>query len=216
MKYKINLHAHSTFSDGSNTPAEMAHEAKDMGFSALVLTDHYYNGMYPDNAITLDDEEDYFVAIEEARKILPVIRGMEALFGGEEILVFGQKAIQTILKWGVISNIYQLRWIKEHCRCAFILAHPNVWHDHFAEVLDGYERHNSGQDFFKFGEDEDRPLGVLEGLQEWHNSDAHSAMGLVKGYNLLDVEITNEIELIEYIKSGKKHGYNVMGEDFEC
>ncbi|NQT91278.1 MAG: PHP domain-containing protein [Lentisphaerae bacterium] len=36
----IDLHAHSTFSDGSLTPAELVAEGRRMGLSALALTDH--------------------------------------------------------------------------------------------------------------------------------------------------------------------------------
>jgi len=36
----IDLHSHSTFSDGSLTPKELAKRAKDLGLSALALTDH--------------------------------------------------------------------------------------------------------------------------------------------------------------------------------
>jgi len=36
----IDLHCHSTFSDGSLTPAELAQLAHDSGLSALALTDH--------------------------------------------------------------------------------------------------------------------------------------------------------------------------------
>lgn len=36
----IDLHSHSTFSDGSFTPRELAKHAKDLGLNALALTDH--------------------------------------------------------------------------------------------------------------------------------------------------------------------------------
>ena len=36
----IDLHSHSTFSDGSFTPRELVKHAKDLGLSALALTDH--------------------------------------------------------------------------------------------------------------------------------------------------------------------------------
>ena len=36
----IDLHVHSTFSDGSLTPAELVDEAKAIGLTALALTDH--------------------------------------------------------------------------------------------------------------------------------------------------------------------------------
>src|ERR1700692_3456140 len=36
----IDLHTHSTFSDGSDTPGELAAKAHALGLSALALTDH--------------------------------------------------------------------------------------------------------------------------------------------------------------------------------
>lgn len=36
----LDLHTHSTFSDGSDTPTELAHKAHDLGLAAIALTDH--------------------------------------------------------------------------------------------------------------------------------------------------------------------------------
>jgi predicted metal-dependent phosphoesterase TrpH len=36
----IDLHTHSTFSDGSDTPTELARKAHDVGITAIALTDH--------------------------------------------------------------------------------------------------------------------------------------------------------------------------------
>ena len=44
----IDLHTHSTFSDGSNTPAELVEAAHNIGLTALALTDHdSVNGCEP-------------------------------------------------------------------------------------------------------------------------------------------------------------------------
>lgn len=37
---KIDLHVHSTFSDGTLTPSELVDHALEMGLSAMALTDH--------------------------------------------------------------------------------------------------------------------------------------------------------------------------------
>jgi predicted metal-dependent phosphoesterase TrpH len=39
-RYMIDLHTHSNFSDGSDSPAELAQKAHDLGISAIALTDH--------------------------------------------------------------------------------------------------------------------------------------------------------------------------------
>lgn len=36
----VDLHTHSTYSDGSDTPRELVQKAKDLGLSAIALTDH--------------------------------------------------------------------------------------------------------------------------------------------------------------------------------
>ena len=36
----IDLHTHSTFSDGSDAPSELARKARDLGLAAIALTDH--------------------------------------------------------------------------------------------------------------------------------------------------------------------------------
>ena len=44
----IDLHTHSIFSDGSNTPAELVEIAHEIGLTALALTDHdSVNGCEP-------------------------------------------------------------------------------------------------------------------------------------------------------------------------
>ena len=37
---KVDLHVHSTYSDGTNTPAELIELAKEEDLSAIALTDH--------------------------------------------------------------------------------------------------------------------------------------------------------------------------------
>ena len=199
MKYKINIHAHSIFSDGKNSPLTMAIEAKRLGFTALVLTDHFYNGKNPEVGMVESKEHTYRKALREAREVLPVIRGMEVPYNGEEVLVFGSTAIKKIIKNKRIINLETLR--KGH-NCAIILCHPHVswptWGD-MTRYVDGYERHNSGQDWFK----NNKSLGQLKELQAWHNSDAHSKGMLSWGYNLVNKKITTEDELIKLIKRGK-------------
>ena len=50
----IDLHTHSTFSDGSDTPAELAQNAHDLGLSAIALTDHDTTASYEQMAAACD------------------------------------------------------------------------------------------------------------------------------------------------------------------
>ena len=43
----IDLHTHSNFSDGSDTPTELAQKAYELGISAIALTDHDTTASYP-------------------------------------------------------------------------------------------------------------------------------------------------------------------------
>lgn len=43
-RYKVNLHAHTTLSDGKKTPAEVLQFYRANGYDAIVLTDHWFYG----------------------------------------------------------------------------------------------------------------------------------------------------------------------------
>ena len=40
MRFRVNLHTHTTFSDGKNTPKEMVEAYKKLGYGAVAITDH--------------------------------------------------------------------------------------------------------------------------------------------------------------------------------
>jgi len=42
---KVNLHAHTTLSDGKNKPIEMIKAYRDMGYGAIALTDHRFDAV---------------------------------------------------------------------------------------------------------------------------------------------------------------------------
>jgi len=205
-KYKINLHSHSYFSDGKNSPYKMALKAKELGFSALVITDHFYGSEYSDDANSLNTRSYGLLkyACEEAKEILPVIVGIEAGYCGQEVLVFGQVAINKIFENGKLTKqlLNSLRISKTFF--ATILCHPGSKYSNMIKDVDGYERINSAQDFFSH----DDRIGDLDthlnGRVGWCNSDAHSADRLSFCWNLVGKDITTEDHLIKYIKS-KQH-----------
>lgn len=43
-RYKVNLHTHTTLSDGKKTPAEVAQIYRANGYDAIALTDHWFYG----------------------------------------------------------------------------------------------------------------------------------------------------------------------------
>jgi len=206
MSYKINIHAHSIFSDGKNTPFIMALKAKELGFTALVITDHYYGPEHPEfmseNSMRLLKK-----SCKEARKIIPVIIGLEAPFMGEEVLVFGGAAISDILENGK-PTMDKLLQLKKDTGCAVVLCHPGEDFELTIPAIDGFERFNHGMDMFGSGR---RSMGSLENKPSWCNSDAHMADHLEICYNIVDTKIKNESDLIRYIKKGKQPKFCIEG-----
>lgn len=210
QKYKINIHAHTLFSDGANSPLGMAIEAKRLGFTALVITDHYYGATDEWCSVNVQKMRLLRKACDEAKKILPVIVGIELVFGGEEILTFGSAMIQDIMRHRDNGNELMLRdllkWKRRH-DCAFVLCHPGKaenW-EVLRPLLDGYEEYNSGSSMFRHKGAHglvERDRGALVGLPGWCNSDAHQVSGLARAYNIVNAKIENETDLIKYIKRG--------------
>ena len=208
--YLINIHAHSIFSDGVNSPCKMALEAKRLGFTALVITDHFYGADVPEfmstNSMRLLKK-----ACAECKEIIPIIIGLEVPVLGQEILVFGGAAIKQIMEHGHPRKMNEadLIKIKKETGCAMVLCHPGQDFTRAASVVDAYERFNSGQDFFRNG----RSLENLEGLQSWCNSDAHWTKCMGKAFNKVVTKIENETDLIRYIKSDKQPEHVIPAED---
>jgi predicted metal-dependent phosphoesterase TrpH len=210
-KYKINIHAHTFFSDGVNSPLGMALEANRLGFTALVITDHYYGETDEWCSVNVQKMRILRRACDEAKKIMPVIIGIELSFGGEEILTFGSAMIQDIMRHRDTGNELTmellLKWKRRH-DSAFVLCHPGKVENwvFLRPLLDGYEEYNSGSSMFRLelenGIVNEREHGALTGLPGWCNSDAHQAAGLERAYNLVDSKIENETDLIRYIKRG--------------
>ncbi|MCB1068118.1 MAG: PHP domain-containing protein [Simkania sp.] len=66
MDYRADLHCHTTCSDGTMTPKEVLHHAKEKGLSALSFTDHDTLDAYTDEIWDLAKELgiDLFVGVE--------------------------------------------------------------------------------------------------------------------------------------------------------
>jgi hypothetical protein len=207
--YKINLHAHSRYSDGSNTIRDMALECKYLGFSACVMTDHVYRArMGRSDDVSLSSEK-YEKALKEAYLVsadlnYPVILGAEFALGlglGEEILVYGTEAIKYLLELrDTIPTVElgDLRTARDRFPCATIMAHPSKpedWTD--LDVLDGFEYCNQGAPQFNHRTIPEN----FRTLTPWSNSDAHSDYDLCLGWNYVDRNVIGEKTLIDLIKN---------------
>ena len=231
----INLHAHSMLSDGSASITCMAVRAKELGFSALVLTDHVYSlGDDGKDADMSMSYRRYKYAKKEAEAITklgyPVIIGIELSVReiGEEIAVFRDKAINTIFKlrnrYKVIT-VKQLKTIRQHTKCVLNLCHParpdRVIESGCHLILDGYEFINRCREYFGERYAATSPTRVENPFEAFDmiplcNSDAHQVSTLSSCYNEVEEEITTEEQLIAYIKARRpfKHIVNNAYGDF--
>lgn len=95
MDYRADLHCHTTCSDGTKTPTEVLHLAKEKGLSALCITDHDSLDAYTPQLFTLAEELriQLFMGVEFStrfHKISVHILGY-GIEKTEELLAFCQK-----------------------------------------------------------------------------------------------------------------------------
>jgi len=206
--YKINFHAHSYFSDGHNSIAEMALRCKQLGFSCCVITDHVYT-KDPERGDSLSlNIRKYEMQIAEAAAIselsnYPIIVGGEVgVVGLEEVVVIGEDAIKHLLEVREERRIEirDMQYIRSNFKCACFLCHP-VEPENFIihkglSIIDGYELCNSGHSMFSR---RDNPLKDYK-LVELCNSDAHHTDCLIIGYNEIEQNLISESDIIKWLR----------------
>jgi hypothetical protein len=110
LRYKVNLHMHTTFSDGKLSPAEAVQRYRENGYDAVALTDHWFFGSGSD----LDD----FTILSGAEYN---IGGSDARDGVFHIVGVGMSRVPSVTKdmtaQELINGIHEVGGIA-------ILAHP--------------------------------------------------------------------------------------------
>lgn len=214
--FKINLHAHTNYSDGKHSLEAMAGGCKALGYSACVITDHVYCTDIKGSTLTLKSfEQQVLEARDISRKLdYPIIVGIELGLYHEEVLIFGTPAIAKIMKLRDIKlretgsgrpTLDELTEIKSQSNFAMILCHPMLnfelaptgWHEKLALLLDGYEQYNNSHNRFFSREVPD----FLKGKKQTSGADAHYVEYLSSGWNTADENITTEEHLIKYLQS---------------
>lgn len=212
MKYKLNLHAHSKYSDGSSTIEQLAREYRDQDFTCAVITDHHYTRFEKHKDVEElcpfhMSKESWLKAVEEAKVIseelnYPIIVGVEwGFFDCEEVLCFGFDFVNELLDG--VETIDDFIKLKEKHNGLAIIAHPSC--EKLLEIkgeraLDGMEIYNSGQPFFWVNNEIPE---TMKHLLRFSNSDAHHKSSLDRGYNIVEEAIISEKELIAYCKAKK-------------
>ena len=79
---KSNLHTHSIFSDGHNTPREMIEEALSHGFDAIGFSDHSYTEAQADSCVTPGTEK---IRADELQSLKNEYSGRIAVYDGIEL-----------------------------------------------------------------------------------------------------------------------------------
>ena len=79
MKFTQNLHTHTTFCDGRDTPEELVAEALRLGFTELGFSDHIHTAY----SVTLSAEKTELYK-QEVRRLQEAYRGQIDIFLGIE------------------------------------------------------------------------------------------------------------------------------------
>ena len=86
-RYKVNLHTHTTLTDGRATPAEVTGRYRSEGYDAIALTDHWFFGE--------SDESDDFTVLSGAEYN---VGGIDCGKGVYHILCIGSRTAPTVKK----------------------------------------------------------------------------------------------------------------------
>lgn len=68
MNVKQNLHTHTTYCDGDNTPEELVCEAIKLGFSGIGFSGHSYTDFAPEDSMTVQGTDLYIKHINKLKK----------------------------------------------------------------------------------------------------------------------------------------------------
>lgn len=236
----INCHTHTVISDGSDTMLDMAKKAKELGHSALVVTDHNYPA---DHNFKIGwRERDVLEETEQAP--LPIIVGAEISTPFGDHLLFGKEVLRNwehykgLLEgiswdfdldlWVEVFKTYVLakaslqgmpgsfrRYKVTPMPYAMILCHPRDKETYYAkfpaewwDLCHGFEIQNGRTEFETW--DQSRATVTLlrekmPGCMELRNSDAHTAGQMAECWNETPHEITGEVQLCKWLRSGRKN-----------
>ena len=87
MKLLQNLHTHTTWCDGKNSPEEMIRYALEKGFDSLGFSEHAYMSYSPTSKVTLESTQCYKREIADLKQRY---RGQLEIFLGLEVDMYSE------------------------------------------------------------------------------------------------------------------------------
>lgn len=91
MEYKQNLHTHTTYCDGKDTPEELIQAAIDKGFDSIGFSGHSYMYFSPFGGMSEENTKKYK---EEICKLKEKYKGQLDIYCGLEVEMYSQTDIQ--------------------------------------------------------------------------------------------------------------------------
>lgn len=213
MGWFLNCHAHTNFSDGSNTIRQMAEFCKKHGHCMFVSSDHDYN-MDP---CGYETQVGLSRLVSEDLDLFPIVNGLEISLWHEEAILIGEAACRRWLahrEGRGDDRVHEFKTVREilgdPATYALCLAHPVLrllapsklerFHNtpEFYQLFDAYEDPYCGHHW------DDARKAQLRSLMPTARAvaslDAHRLSYYSAEPNVLNDPITTESELIAWLK----------------
>lgn len=225
--YLVQMHMHvsETSACAKFTAAEMVRAAKELGYSAVVITDHFINANIGFKYLKDDSGEPlqlswaekveyqfrgYHAAKAEGDRIgITVLPAWETFTNGPEYLTYGLDEAFLLSNPDIADVPKEEYCARCHAAGAYLIhAHPYRQAPYIplfepdVSIVEGVEIYNAGnrEDSWNRLADE---LAVREGKYRMAGSDAHWPEGLKKGAMLFPHAITTIEELIDAMRNGE-------------
>jgi histidinol phosphatase-like PHP family hydrolase len=220
--YETHLHTSEASACSIRTGAEQARIYKEIGYTGIIVTDHFFNGntAIPSN-LPWERRVDLFCkgyenAKEEGDKIgLSVFFGWESNYRGTEFLVYGldhewMRNHPDMINWSVEEQYYYI-----HEAGGYVVhAHPFRSRAYikeirlFPEFVDAVEAYNEGNG----SKDVDKKALAYAKKHNFPALAGTDAHGFEQGYNGMGFKkpLNSIHDFISYVKLGKYKMYTDM------
>ena len=189
LNLKIDLHTHSTYSDGLGNPQDLLKYARTKGLNGLAITDH--------NTL-----EGYFKT-KECDSNLLLVPGYEVETEAGHILVLGLEMLPPNIENLRYNELIQ--WVRSH-RGATVLAHPAISRLHMDKWIrsppDAVEVLNASYPL-KYFVQRGKKISERIGVAAVGGSDAHSPPAVGNAYTIVEAPNANVVDVVRAIKTSK-------------